>query len=278
MSHVFASLPNPARETAPKHCTTDDKWKQFCSQAPPTSFSSEARGSLGPTLSHMLLVEAFVTGIKLNQVINVLFRSWSRDQDKLWGTKINWSTHQIQRRCGYVFVLWTPKQSRASEACDQVILTDQDSWSGLQMLLRVICKWLPLVRLHIVVYACIPYSSPLLEISLSSLLQWRLSNRSLSCWLQEKQRNLALLHLDGHQVESSRGSHYVLPVEAFCDLDQSGINWSFFSGAHYRTKMNSEWLVSTIQHIFSYTKEVWLCNFHWSRFLIPVANTSMGDT
>jgi len=191
-------------------CITAQLCSWDCSQALHNWRSMEV--VLLPGSAHQLLIwgkegawdisETLWLGSKLNQVIKVLFRRWSRGQNKLWGTKINWSTHQIQRRCGYIFVLWTPKQSRASEACDQVILTDQDSWSRLQMLLWVICKWLPLVRLHIIVYACIPYSSPLLEISLSSLLQWRLSNRSLSCWLQEKQRDLALLHLDGQQVQS----------------------------------------------------------------------------
>jgi len=47
----------------------------------------------------------FVTvGSKWNQVINVLFKSWSRDQDELWATKINRSIYflRCQGCIGYI--------------------------------------------------------------------------------------------------------------------------------------------------------------------------------
>ena len=81
--------------------------------------------------------------------------------------------------------------------------------------------------------------------------------------------------------------------------DQNGIKQSMFLlGADQGIK-NSEQLISTNQHILSDTKEAWKCfcpfnpwikwsralegnvqaikdNFHWLRFLIPVANASTG--
>ena len=49
----------------------------------------------------------------------------------------------------------------------------------------------------------------------------------------------------------------MLPVEALVNQDQDGIKQSmFFLGADQ--EMNSERLISTDQHIFSDTEEVWL--------------------
>jgi len=54
---------------------------------------------------------------------NVPFRSWSRNQDELWVTNINWSTYfiisQMLGRRGNGFVLWTLVKS-----------SDQKLWKG----------------------------------------------------------------------------------------------------------------------------------------------------
>ena len=88
----------------------------------------------------------------------------------------------------------------------------------------------------------------------------------------------------------------------FFDRDQNGIKrLTPFLGADQGIKTNSERLISTDQCTFLDTKEAWLCfvlwtplnqaiksleqsnqvikdGFHRSRFLLPVANTSTGDT
>ena len=79
-----------------------------------------------------------IQGSKWNQAINVHFWRWSRDQDELWATNINQSTHFL-RRHGYVSVLLNSRKIKWSG----IIFTDQDSWSRLQTLLQAIYKWLP---------------------------------------------------------------------------------------------------------------------------------------
>ena len=73
-------------------------------------------------------VEAFATGIKWNQAINVLFRSQSRGQDEFWAANINRSTHFLRYLAGVA--TFCPlnsrriKRSRASERSNQAIKDD----------------------------------------------------------------------------------------------------------------------------------------------------------
>ena len=97
----------------------------------------------------------------------------------------------------------------------------------------------------------------------------------------------------------SRRSHIRITCRSVCDRDQNGIKLSMFLfGADQGIKTNSEQLISTDQSISLDSTEAWLHfvlwipvkpsdqepqnrviedDFHWSRFLIAVANTSMGD-
>ena len=76
----------------------------------------------GPSLAAWWILSDY------NQLINVLFRSRSRNQDEFWATNINRSTHFLSYLAGVATICplnsCRIKRSRASERSDQAIKDD----------------------------------------------------------------------------------------------------------------------------------------------------------
>jgi len=120
---------------------------------------------------------------------------------------------------------------------------------------------------------------------------------AIACWMQDSMSTYFYFST------ATRGSHIDLACRSICDQDQNGIKRStLFLGADQGIKMNSEQLADTLQAwlrfilwtpIESSDQEPWnraikrsraleqskqaiKDDFHWSRFLISVANVSTG--
>jgi len=68
-----------------------------------------------------------------------------------WAISTDFALSLIPRRCGYIFILWTPIKSRDQEPWNGAIkrsktsFSSHDSWSWSQTLLQVMRMWLPWV-------------------------------------------------------------------------------------------------------------------------------------
>ena len=104
------------------------------------------------TCTCCLSVDAFATGLKINQVIGVLLgvdQSVKTLSDRY---QLITTFSQVLRRRGYIFVLWTPVKSSDQELWkgmikqSRTIFTYYVSWSRSQTLLWAVCKGLHLSR------------------------------------------------------------------------------------------------------------------------------------